>query len=127
MNKEQYNYLFNKVSVFKDMKDYNSKTIDGAEQLDEALQEGFIQDLTRGVYNGATNTFTPNTLNARELAGALQLYLHEIDWLSILYTQHEEADDLETFEQLTLFDVLEDYLNCYNVFTIGNNIYADIS
>lgn len=127
MNKEQYNYLFNKVSVYKDMEDYNSKTIDGAEKLEEDLQEGFIQELTRGVYNGATNTFTPNTLTPEELAGALQLYLHEIDWLSILYTQHEESDDLETFEQLTLFDVLEDYLNCYNVFTIGNNIYADIS
>ena len=127
MNKEQYKYLFNKVTTYKDMEDYNKKTIDGAEQLDEALQEGFIQDLTRGVYNGALHKFTPNTLNARELAGALQQYLYEIDWLNTLYTQHEEADHLETFEQLTLFDVLEDYLNCYNVFTIGNNIYADIS
>ena len=127
MNKEQYNYLFNKVSVFEDLDHYNEVVIDGAEQLDEALQEGFIQDLTRGVYNGATDTFTPNTLNARELVGALQLYLHETDWLAILYTQHEEDNDLQTFEQLTLFDVLEDYLNCYNVFTIGNNIYADIS
>lgn len=127
MNKEQYNYLFNKVSVFKDLDHYNEVVIDGAEQLEEDLQEGFIQDLTRGVYNGATDTFTPNTLNARELVGALQLYLHETDWLAILYTQHEEDNDLETFEQLTLFDVLEDYLNCYNVFTIGNNIYADIS
>ena len=127
MNKEQYNYLFNKVSVFKDMEDYNSKTIDGAEQLDEALQEGFIQDLTRGVYNGALDTFTPNTLNAKELVLALQQYLYETDWLSTLYTQHEEDDDLETFEQLTRFDVLEDYLNCYDVFTIGNRIYAVIS
>lgn len=127
MKKEQYNYLFNKVSIYKDMKDYNSKTIDGAEELEEDLQKGFIQELTRGVYNGATNTFTPNTLTPEELVRALQQYLHEIDWLSILYTQHEESDDLETFEQLTLFDVLEDYLNCYNVFTIGNNIYADIS
>lgn len=127
MNKEQYNYLFNKVTVFEDMEDYNNKTIDGAEQLDEALQEGFIQDLTRGVYNGATDTFTPNTLTPEELAGALQQYLYEIDWLAILYTQHEEDNDLETFEQLTLFDVLEDYLNCYNVFTIDNNIYAYIS
>lgn len=127
MNKEQYNYLFNKVSIYKDLDHYNEVVIDGAEQLDEALQEGFIQDLTRGVYNGATNTFTPNTLTPEELAGALQQYLYEIDWLAILYTQHEEADDLQTFEQLTMFDVLEDYLNCYNVFTIGNNIYADIS
>lgn len=127
MNKEQYNYLFNKVSVFKDLDHYNEVVIDGAEQLDEALQEGFIQDLTRGVYNGATDTFTPNTLTPEELAGALQQYLYEIDWLAILYTQHEEDNDLETFEQLTLFDVLEDYLNCYNVFTIDNNIYADIS
>lgn len=72
MNKEQYNYLFNKVTVFKDMEDYSRKTIDGAEELEEKLEEGFIQDLTRGVYNGALNTFTPNTLNAEELAGALQ-------------------------------------------------------
>ncbi len=127
MNKEQYNYLFNKVSVFKDLDHYNEVVIDGAEQLYEALQEGFIQDLTRGVYNGALNTFTPNTLTPEELVGALQQYLHEIDWLAILYTQHEDSDDLETFEQLTMFDVLEDYLNCYDVFTIGNEIYADIS
>lgn len=127
MNKEQYNYLFNKVSVFKDMEDYNNKTINGAEYLEEELQEGFIQDLTRGVYNGALDTFTPNTLNAKELVLALQQYLYETDWLSTLYTQHEESDDLETFEQLTRFDVLEDYLNCYSVFTIGNNIYAYIS
>lgn len=127
MNKEQYNYLFNKVSVFKDLDHYNEVVIDGAEQLYEALQEGFIQDLTRGVYNGALDTFTPNTLYAEELAGALQLYLHEIDWLATLYMQHDDSDDLETFEQLTMFDVLEDYLNCYEVFTIGNNIYADIS
>lgn len=127
MNKEQYNYLFNKVSVFKDLDHYNEVVIDGAEQLDEDLQGGFIQDLTRGVYNGATDTFTPNTLTPEELVGALQQYLYEIDWLAILYTQHEDSDDLETFEQLTMFDVLEDYLNCYNVFTIGNNIYADIS
>lgn len=127
MNKKQYNYLFNKVTVFEDMEDYNRKTIDGAEELEEKIEEGFIQDLTRGVYNGALDTFTPNTLNAEELAGALQLYLHDIDWSATLYTQHDDSDDLEAFEQLTLFDVLEDYLNCYNVFTIGNNIYADIS
>ncbi|XWX34230.1 hypothetical protein LMHOCYYV_CDS0006 [Staphylococcus phage PG-2021_4] len=126
MNIKQKQELFNKVTVFKDMEDYNRRTIDGAEQLDEALQEGFMQDLTRGVYNGATNTFTPNTLNAEELVGALQQYLYETDWLSTLYTQHEDTDDLETFEQMTMFDVLGDYLKCYDVFTIGNNIYVNI-
>lgn len=127
MNKEQYNYLFNKVAVFKDMEDYNNKTIDGAEQLDEALQEGFMKELTRGVYNGALDIFTPNTLNAIEFVGALQQYLYETDWLGTLYMQHEDTDDLETFEQLTMFDVIEDFLNCYEVFTIGNKIYANIS
>lgn len=128
MNKEQYNYLFNKVSIYKDMEDYlNTNVYTTEEDFAELVEQGDYQIATRGVYNGATNTFTPNTLTPEELAGALQLYLHEIDWLAILYTQHEEDNDLQTFEQLTLFDVLEDYLNCYNVFTIGNNIYADIS
>ncbi|XWX32560.1 hypothetical protein LCFBJUUZ_CDS0101 [Staphylococcus phage PG-2021_76] len=128
MNKEQYNYLFNKVAEFKDLQEYLDHMVyETKEEFQEKLQEGFIQDLTRGVYNGATDTFTPNTLNAKELVLALQQYLYETDWLSTLYMQHEDTDDLETYEQLTRFDVLDDYLNCYNVFTIGNNIYADIS
>lgn len=128
MNKEQYNYLFNKVAEFKDLQEYLEHMVyETEEDFQEKLQEGFIQDLTRGVYNGALDTFTPNTLNAKELVLALQQYLYEIDWLSTLYMQHEDTDDLETYEQLTRFDVLDDYLNCYNVFTIGNNIYADIS
>uniref|UniRef100_A0AAU8GVU2 Uncharacterized protein n=1 Tax=Mammaliicoccus phage MSShimriz1 TaxID=3230127 RepID=A0AAU8GVU2_9VIRU len=128
MNKEQYSYLFNKVAEFKDLQEYLDHMVyETKEDFQEKLQEGFIQNLTRGVYNGATDTFTPNTLNAKELVLALQQYLYETDWLSTLYMQHEDTDDLETFEQLTRFDVLDDYLNCYNVFTIGNNIYADIS
>lgn len=128
MNKEQYNYLFNKVAEFKDLQEYLDHMVyETKEEFQEKLQEGFIQDLTRGVYNGATDTFTPNTLNAKELVLAVQQYLYETDWLATLYTQHEDTDDLETYEQLTRFDVLDDYLNCYNVFTIGNNIYADIS
>lgn len=122
---EKYSYLFSKVSSYTDMEDYDSKTFDGVEQLEEQLEDGSIQEMTRGVYNGALDTFTPNTLNAEELAGALQLYLHEIDWVSTLYQQHEDADDLETFEHLTVFDVLEDYLNTFAVFTIGNRIFVN--
>lgn len=126
MNKEQYNYLFNKVTTYKDMEDYlNTNIYVSAEDFQDLVEQGEYQTVTRGVYNGALHKFTPNTLNAEEFAGALQDYLYSIDWLSILYTQHEDSDDLEAFEQLTLFDVLEDYLNCHDVFTIGNNIYID--
>ena len=126
MNKEQYNYLFNKVTVFKDMEDYlNTNIYVSAEDFQDLVEQGEYQTVTRGVYNGALDKFTPNTLNAKELVLALQDYLYTIDWLGTLYTQHEDSDDLETFEQLTLFDVLEDYLNCHDVFTIGNNIYID--
>ncbi|QQV88407.1 hypothetical protein [Staphylococcus phage ZCSS1] len=126
MNKEQYNYLFNKVTVFKDMEDYlNTNVYVSAEDFKDLVEQGEYQTVTRGLYNGATNTFTPNTLNAKELVLSLQDYLYSIDWLGTLYTQHEDSDDLETFEKLTRFDVLEDYLNCHDVFTIGNNIYID--
>lgn len=127
MNKEQYNYLFNKVSVFKDMEDYLNTNIDeSAEEFQIRVEQGDYQTVTRGVYNGATNTFTPNTLNAEEFVGALQQYLHEDDYMEFLYLTYEAENDLETFEQLTMFDVLEDYLNCHNTFTIANNIYINV-
>lgn len=126
MNTNQQKNLLIHMSLYADHEDFQEKSFMDIEELEEKIQEGFIQDITRGVYNGALDTFTPNTLNAREIIGALQQFLYEIDYINTLYTQHEESDDLETFEQLTLFDVLEDYLNCYNVFTIGNKIYVDI-
>lgn len=127
MNKEQYNYLFNKVTTYKDMEDYlNTNIFVSAEDFEVLVEQGDYQTVTRGVYNGALHKLTPNTLNAEELVGALQQYLYEEDYMEFLYLTYEAEDDLETFEELTMFDVLEDYLNCHNVFTIGNNIYIDI-
>ncbi len=128
MNIKQKQELFNKVTIYKDMEDYlNTNVYESEEDFQELVEQGDYQTFTRGLYNGATNSFTPNTLDVNEFVGALQHYLYYIDWLSTLYTQHEDTDDLETFEQMTMFDVLEDYLNCYDVFTIGNQIYVNIS
>lgn len=127
MNTNQQNELLMHMSLYADFEDFEERSFMDREELEEKLEEGFIQELTRGTYNGALDIFTPNTLTPVELAGALYQYLHETDYVNTLYTQHEDSDDLETFEQLTMFDVLEDFLNCYDVFTIGNEVYADIS
>lgn len=126
MNKEQYNYLFNKVAVFKDMEDFEEKSFMDREELKEKLEEGFIQELTRGVYNGALNIFTPHTLTPDELVGALQTYISDTDFISTIADGYIDADEMETFENYTPYDVLEDFVCMYDVFSIGNYLYADI-
>lgn len=118
--------ILDKVTRYKTQEQYLTDENITLEEFGELLEFGDIQNLTLGTYNGATDEFTPCRLTTDELVRALGQYLSEIDWLNTLYMQHEDTDDLETFENMTTFDVLDDYLNCYNVFTIGNFIYADI-
>lgn len=83
------------------------------------LKDGYIQEITCGTYNGATDTFTPRTLTNESLFDTILNAIHESDFKEI----YAEDEDIERVKSYTNSDWVEDFTLFYDVFTIGNHVY----
>ena len=96
---------------------------EAAEVFSDKLESGFIQDITCGTYNGATDDFTPWELTNNNILDTIFNELHEADFYEFV-TQYEE--DENALNDWTDADWIREYTEVYEVFIIGNNVYVNM-
>lgn len=91
------------------------------EEFAERMENGFIQDITLGTYNGATQTTTFRDLTPENNYQAILTDLHETDSYSLL-DGREAGDDQE---EMSPADYVREYTEFYNIFTLEGHIYIN--
>ena len=125
-NNQQYTleelkeFILGNIEHYKDFAEYSKANNVTLEEFKDYRESGFIQDITCGTYNGATNTFTPWEPNDDN--NLIRAIINDIR-LSDLY---ERLEDYVYVEGTRLIDYALTYSEIYNVFTIGNSIYVDL-
>lgn len=108
-------FILGNIEHYKDFEEYEKYNNLTREEFEDYKGSGFIQDITCGTYNGATNTFDPWADN--NLISAIINDIREGD----LY------ESLEDYVEGTRnIDYALTYTELYNVFTIGDYIYVDL-
>ena len=114
-------FILGNIEHYEDFAEYSRYNINTTlEEFKDYQERGFIQDITCGTYNGATNTFTP--WEANDDNNLIRAIINDIR-LSDLY---ERLEDYVYVEGTRLIDYALTYSEIYNVFTIGNSIYVDL-
>ena len=95
---------------------------EAAEVFDEQLDRGFIQDITCGTYNGATDEFTPWELNNENILDTILNALHYEDFYNYVAMYTDEMADLVQWSNA---DWIREYTEVYEVFIIGGRVYVN--
>ena len=128
-DKVQNNVSLMNVSYYDSKAEYIRLTFTGVETDEEAaevfadqLDSGFLQDITCGTYNGATDEFTPWQLSDKNILDTILNALHKDDFYNYVAMYTDEMADLE---QWSNEDWIREYAEVYEVFIIGNNVYVN--
>ena len=65
------------ITTYKDFDEYLKFANTDKQEFEDKVEEGFIQTLTLGTYNGASDTFTPNEPTEENIKNAIYQYLVE--------------------------------------------------
>lgn len=133
-NKEQNSISLMNVSYYDSKADYIRLTFPGVESDEEAAEEfsdelesGFIQDITCGTYNGATDVFTPWRVTDNNILDTIHNNIMEVDFYS--FVADYMCDDPEEAEKIIEWadaDYIREFTEFYEVFIIGGRIYVNI-
>ena len=110
-------YIGGNIEHYKDFEEYSKANNVTIEEFKDYKERGFIQDITCGTYNGATNTFTPWEINLDNLINTILQDIRDCDYYQVL----NDYTDVQT----PLGYVLA-YTEMYNVFTIGERVFVDL-
>lgn len=110
-------YIGGNIEHYKDFEEYSDANPITLEEFEDYKERGFIQDITCGTYNGATNTFTPWEINLDNLINTILQDIRDCDYYQVL----NDYTDVQT----PLGYVLA-YTEMYNVFTIGERVFVDL-
>lgn len=119
-DKEKREEILYLVNHYEDFTEYERCTNTDAEEFQEEIDNGFIQLLTLGQYNGATDEFTAWELTDNHIVESIRTAVIEVG----LADQLEDIiPNIETYSNL---DLAIEFAGIYKVFTIDGNIYADM-
>lgn len=109
------------VTRYKDMDDYKQdyETIEEAQaDFDEKLKNGYVQNITLSIYNGATQESTFFELTDENILEAIYTDLHETDSYGMI-------DETEESTDLTKWEYIRAYTEISNVFTLNGLVYIE--
>ena len=124
MNKEMLlDKLMNETTKYESIEEYGRETFLEDEEFtwddfSELRADGFIQDITLGTYNGATDTFTERKIDKYHIYDALRTYLHETDFVDVMRLDGRD-------NEVTDDEMVEELSDMYVVIIIGNSLYLD--
>ena len=128
-DKVQNNVSLMNVSYYDSKAEYIRLTFLGietdeeaAEVFDEQMDSGFLQDITCGTYNGATDEFTPWQLSDNNTLDTILNALHDDDFYNFVAMYTDEMADLEQWSKA---DWIREYTEVYEVFIIGGRVYVN--
>lgn len=125
--------IMESMEFYKNFKEYFN--VSTQQELQEKIEEfegmennGFIQNLTLGTYNGATNNFSPRELNKVNIEEAVLTYVNEMELYDYLQENYNSSiGNYENMVEINEKTLIKEFLESYNVFAIGNNIYVDLN
>lgn len=109
--------LNNSITHYENFAEYGKAENYDSEEFKESLSDGYIQEITCGTYNGATNTFTPWEMTEANIVEMVFIDMQETDFINSM-----DYDNLLNGVN-TLYQQLEFYLTVYEVFTFGNRLF----
>ena len=131
-DKEQNSISLMNVSYYDSKAEYIRSSFPGVETDEEAaadfadqLESGFIQNITCGTYNGATDDFTPWELTDDNILNTIYNALHEDDFYNTGFFGNCTEEEAEEFEEWTDADWIREYSEVYEVFIIGGRVYVN--
>ena len=110
-------YIWGNIEHYEDFEEYSKANNVTLEEFENYKESGFIQDITCGTYNGATDTFDPWEISLDNLIDTILQDIRDCDYHQVL----NDYTDVQT----PLGYVLA-YTEMYNVFTIGEKVYVDL-
>ena len=119
---EKIEIALNNVSHYKDFKEYEKYNNLDQEDFKELLNDGYIQDITLGTYNGSTNIFTNDIINNEHIIKAIKTEIIETDFSSFFEDEFIEENNIKTSNDWVLL-----YTEFYYVFTLDNSIYVELN
>lgn len=122
---ELLDWLENNVIEYASVEEYGRDTFsDGADYSEEEFEEdktnGFMEELTLGTYNGATQTTYYRKIDKRHIYDALVEYLKETDFGDVWYL-FEGVDETD----VTWDELIEEIATMYTIIRIKDRIYLD--
>lgn len=126
-DKDQNSISLMNVSYYNSKADYIRLTFEGVETDEEAvevfsdqMERGFIQDITCGTYNGATDDFTPWQLTDNNIIETVWQALNEDEFIFDMVVNRDIIQ-----EDWTNADYIREYTEVYEVFIIGGSVYVN--
>ena len=119
-DKEKREEILYLVNHYEDFTEYERCTNTDTEEFQEEVDNGFIQLLTLGQYNGATDEFTAWELTDNHIVESIETVVYEMNFADVL------ADVIPNIETYSSLDLSLEFVGIYKVFTLDGNIYADM-
>lgn len=110
-------FVLGNIEHYEDFEEYSKDNDTSLEEFTDYQERGFIQDITCGTYNGATQTFTPWEINEGNLIDTI---IQDIGY-GVLYESLEDFAEGDRY-----IDYAMAYSELYKVFTIGEKVYVDL-
>lgn len=110
------------ITHYKDFKEYEKYNNIDIEEFREKLELGYIQEITLGLYNGATNTFTKRDITNNHIIEAIKTEIIESDF----YNYFDDELFIKKNNIVTTDDWIILYIEMYDVFTLNESIFIDV-
>lgn len=131
-DKEQNEISLMNVSYYDSKADYIRLSFRGVEADEEAdevfsdkIESGFIQDITCGTYNGATDDFDMWELTDVNILDTILNALHEEDFYNFVPMYNDDPVELAELEKWTNADYVREYTEIYGVIIIEGSVYVN--
>ena len=116
---EKIEMILNNVIHYKDFEEYEKYNNFNKEDFKERIEDNYIQDITLGTYNGASDTFTKNIINNENIINTIITDIRDIDFYNFFEDEFIEENNIKTSNDWLLL-----YTEFFEVFTLGNSIYV---
>lgn len=116
---EQREITLLNITHYNDFKEYEKYNNIDTEEFKEQLELGYIQEITLGLYNGATDTFTKRGITDNHIIEAIKTEIEESDFYNFF-----ENDFIE--KNYTNADWIRLYSEMYDVFTLNESIFVNM-
>ena len=119
---EKIEIVLNNIVHYKDFEEFEKYNNLDQEDFKERIENNYIQDITPGTYNGASDTFTKNIINNENIINTIITDIKNIDFYNFFEDEFIEENNIKTSNDWVLL-----YTEFYYVFTLDNSIYVELN
>src|SRR5699024_990602 len=116
---EKIEMILNNIIHYKDFEEFEKYNNLDQEDFKEMMEDGNIQEITLGTYNGAVDTFTKNIINNENIINTIITDIRDIDFHNFFEDEFIKENHIKTSGDWILL-----YTEFYEVFTLDNSIYV---